>query len=209
MTKFFFIGFNKTGTSTYHNTLSPYIRSTHNIKWPKKSRNAKNLDYFKKFDCYSDGELADFKRLAEAFPDANFILNTRGLYSWIYSRIKHIYRNYPGGAKGWMAREWHSYSDKSKIIKLWITRRNNYYRKVLRYFHNRTNFKLLNISDKNLKGKLESFTGFPIKKVVNSNIQHKDLPVVQGFTPDIYKAFMSLGIKEEDYNTPNLIIYVK
>ena len=209
--KIFFIGFNKTGTTTYHKSFGKLIRSKHSTDWPKKSHSLDDdefINFFSKWDCYSDGELCNFKRLNLYFKNSLFILNTRNLYDWIYSRIKHIYRDFPKKATGEMATEWHKYDDKFNIIKLWILRRNNYYKEVLNYFKNKNNFIMIDIYSKNLKYELSNFTGLNIKTIVKSNIRNKELDLVKKFKKDIIKAFELLGIKKEDYNTIEFINYI-
>ncbi len=209
--KIFFIGFNKTGTSTYHKLFGKLMMSNHSCDWPKKSHSLdddKFINFFSEWDCYSDGELCNFKRLDLHFKNSLFILNTRNLYDWIYSRIKHIYRHFPQKAPGTLGSEWHKYDDKSNIIKLWILRRNNYYKEVLNYFKNKNNFIMIDIYSKNLKYELSNFTGLNIKTIVKSNIRDKELDLVKTFKKDIIKAFELLGIKKEDYNTIGFINYI-
>ena len=43
-----------------------------------------------KNDCYSDGQLANFRRLDNSFTNCLFILNTRKLYDWLFSLVEHF-----------------------------------------------------------------------------------------------------------------------
>jgi hypothetical protein len=208
--KLFFIGFNKTGTSTYFHIFKNLIKSTHDTIWTKKSHILENnmLDAYFKYDCYSDGEECNFEKLDLHFKDGLFILNTRDLQGWIYSRIKHIYRNYPTKANGDMALEWHKYDDKVEVIKLWILRRNNYYKKVINYFENKKNFIMVDINSENLKQDLSNFTNIKIETIVKSNVREKELPIVINFKKDIIKTFEALEIKKEDYTSIGVIDYI-
>jgi hypothetical protein len=100
--KVFFIGPNKTGTSSISKLLrSLGYRPCHNIcyrgaedsvSWPTASR-SKNWSYFEPFDVYSDnGNLADVVWLAKSFPTARFVLNVRPLKQWLLSRVD-MYRH--------------------------------------------------------------------------------------------------------------------
>lgn len=79
--KIFVIGFNKTGTITFHKLFSQNgLKSQHKSKlWEDE-----------KFDCFSDGgDYKPFKEYFNKYPDSVFILNTRQLDKWIISRCKH------------------------------------------------------------------------------------------------------------------------
>jgi hypothetical protein len=100
MNKIFFIGFNKTGTTTYAKIVGQQFKSTHNTRWTGKSRtlsDAKLLNAFKNNTCYSDGEMCDFKRLDKLFPDSKFILNDRNIKNWLYSRVLWVHRKRGAG----------------------------------------------------------------------------------------------------------------
>jgi len=85
--KIFFIGFNKTGTTTYYNLLKDKYKSVHNCKWSFISRldNTKKVKkYFSKSDVFCDGECSNFSKLDKLYPNSKFILNTRPIKDWIY-----------------------------------------------------------------------------------------------------------------------------
>ena len=92
--KIFCIGFNKTGTKTLHCWLEWVgIKSTHNVEWPQRTRELSDeqlMKYLAPHDAYSDGEMADFRRLSRLYPESIFLLNTRSMKSWLESRVKHV-----------------------------------------------------------------------------------------------------------------------
>lgn len=216
--KLFFIGFNKTGTSTYYELFKTILQSTHNIEWCEVSNNNDKksfMEYFKRYDCYSDGQLANYQRLDDYFPESKFILNTRGLYDWLFSLIKHIENlrktRITIHDNWYISKEYINSNDKMDIIIKWIKKRNKYHKKCIKYFTYRSNFLILNINDKNLYTKLSDFTKLPIS---NENIVANEGS--SSFTDDeiitikdlIIKAFEKLNIKEEDYNIDTFLDYI-
>ncbi len=200
--KIFFIGFNKTGTTTYHEIFKNVVRSVHDSGWPSKVKN-RDFEYFDRYDCFSDGECPDYETLHTHFPGSKFILNTRGLHDWIMSRIKHIYRSYPNVCMGSMAKEWHSIPCKDDIIIRWIKKRNLYYERCLEYFKDKDNFLILNINDPELIDKLKTFTGLNLNlnfktKNVRRRMKYKD---TKYWDQIIMCAFNRLHISPQDYNS--------
>ena len=174
--KIFFIGFNKTGTTTYYNLFKDTHKSIHNCKWAFVSK-WDNNDMIKKYlsraDVYCDGECSDFKKLNNLYPNSKFILNTRPIKVWIYSRIKHIYRDYPKIQTGILSREWNRENDKEKIIKKWIVKRMNYHNQVKKYFENKNNLLILNLYDEKLLEKINNFCGTEFNKLPNENTREE------------------------------------
>ena len=200
--KIFFIGFNKTGTTTYHSIFEKVVKSVHSSGWPSQVQR-KNWQYLKKYECFSDGECVDYEILDKRFPASKFILNTRGLYDWIMSRIKHIYRIYPKMGKGRMAREWNNTKDKEAVIIKWIKKRNEYYKKCMDYFKNRDNFIILNICDERLIEKLKEISGLELDekfktKNIRKNMKFKDFAY---WNEIILNAFKKLNVEKKDYNS--------
>lgn len=146
--KIFCIGFNKTGTSSLHRFFEDLgLTSTHNVFWPAHSRAWKCDKSLFRYQCYSDGEKADFIALDGAFPGSLFILNNRNERDWLYSRLKHVLRfNEDIDAStiltdsrfGWMARDF--FSNKELAIKKWISERRIYVTQAIRYFNGRSDF---------------------------------------------------------------------
>ena len=104
--------------------------------------------------------------------------------------------------------KWHKHDDKVEVIKLWILRRNNYYKKVINYFENKKNFIMVDINSENLKQDLSNFTNIKIETIVKSNVREKELPIVINFKKDIIKTFEALEIKKEDYTSIGVIDYI-
>lgn len=117
--KYFVIGYNKTGTTTFHYLFHINgFRSQHSIgkKWDLDS-----------YDCFSDnGQMNKFQDLDSKFPNAIFILNTRKLRSWLISRFMH-------GQK--MKTSW-AYPPSVMLCLKWILERDIYYNKILGHFKN-------------------------------------------------------------------------
>lgn len=120
--KIFVIGSNKTGTSSLHGLfLKNGFSSQHGLDWE-----------LEKYQCFSDGiynhtHNNTYKNCYEKFPNSLFILNTRPLYNWLYSRANHscIYK-FGKMKEGWPP-SYEAYLD-------WINWRTNYYNEILNYF---------------------------------------------------------------------------
>ncbi|HEX2382480.1 MAG TPA: sulfotransferase [Acidimicrobiales bacterium] len=148
--KVFCIGFNKTGTMTLHRYFElAGLDSSHDAMYQKQTRTLGQDElrsYLDAHDAFTDGERADYSRLAELYPDAKFILNTRGLKKWLESRVKHVFRQggaaladpdsldrpQPGFWSGPMAREY--LNDPERAISDWVDRREFYHRAVIAFF---------------------------------------------------------------------------
>jgi hypothetical protein len=165
--KVFFIGFNKSGTTTYHDIMSQHFKSIHDVGWAKASRyNRKDYpyrlkNYFSKADCWSDGEDPDFERLASVFPEAKFILNDRCERNWLRSLVKHVHRPAAKRLKGAHYEEFvkkGSGREKS-VIAMWLQRRRKYYERVFRFFNNQpdSRFMVIDIEKDNVVQKLSNF----------------------------------------------------
>jgi hypothetical protein len=98
--KVFFIGPNKTGTTSIAALFrSLGYRACHRdcprqrLTWADASRN-RNLTYFKYADIFVDvGDLADFVWLSQQFPTSRFVCNMRPLKMWLLSRVD-MYRRW-------------------------------------------------------------------------------------------------------------------
>jgi hypothetical protein len=90
------IGFNKTGTTSLHRYFeSAGLDSSYDASYQKQSRTLGQDElrsYIDAYDAFTDGERADYARLAQLYPEAKFILNTRELKKWLESRVKHVFR---------------------------------------------------------------------------------------------------------------------
>jgi hypothetical protein len=85
--KVFFIGFNKTGTTSLAEmvTAQSDLRARHDPDWTIWTQ-IRATERFAEADVFSDGEWPDLVYLSRVFPDAVFVLNSRSLRSWIVSR---------------------------------------------------------------------------------------------------------------------------
>jgi hypothetical protein len=115
--KIFVIGFNKTGTCSFHHFFrANHLKSQHAKKWNPTS-----------YDCFSDnGQLNNFKKLAVEHPNSVFILNTRALDEWVISRFRH-------GAR--FKKAW-AYPPSAMKCVNWIQDREQHHKKILEYFVN-------------------------------------------------------------------------
>ena len=93
MRKIFFIGSNKTCTSTFHETLiDAGIKSRHNPRWCAHSI-AENKEFFEEWDAFSDGRgNGNLEWLDKTF-NSFFVFNTRNIKDWAVSRWNHAERN--------------------------------------------------------------------------------------------------------------------
>lgn len=194
MTKVFCIGFNKTGTASLHAFFQRVgLSSSHDPTYQARTRTMPEDElrrYLDAHDAFSDGERADFVRLLRLYPDARFVLNTRGLRGWLGSRVKHVFRRdgaalehppaafaadvdparpessgpRPGTWSGPMAREY--LHDPERAISDWIDRREFHHRAVIRHFASsgapRSLLKLNVIQDRAWATALATFLGLPI-----------------------------------------------
>jgi hypothetical protein len=124
--KVFFIGYNKTATSTIHQLFNRNaIKSAHSRQWK-----------LEKFQAFSDtGDILnprvryDYENYLRLYPQSLCVLNTRSLDGWLNSRCRHYYWRgvHPGKTD-------FGYPVDRDMIKLWVENRNNYYVDLLRYF---------------------------------------------------------------------------
>ena len=122
--KIFVIGFNKTGTTSFHNLFKKV-----NIKSIHTGRPV--LNYIHKYNAFSDGYHVNFHKYYNAYPNSLFILNTRPIEKWLLSRYKHgAYRNFK---PGWC---WPVSDEKTNA---WITGRENHFRNILNFFKDKPN----------------------------------------------------------------------
>lgn len=152
--KIFCIGFNKTGTTSLHQLFKACgLNSVHNTEWCHYSYAKKGNEYFTA-QCYSDGEQSHFIQLKKWFPGSLFILNTRDLKSWLYSRVKHVMRYneeldlnsmLSKNRYGKMAKDF--FTDEKSAIQKWILDRKIYHEQVQVHFANQKNFRALDITN--------------------------------------------------------------
>lgn len=124
MNRIFVIGFNKSATKTFHNLfLENDLKSQHY---------GKNWD-IEKYQCFSDnGNNRDIHELYNKYPNSIFILNTRRLDKWLISRFKHGYTIKKNNQKNW------AYPCTEKKCIDFINERYNYYKKILKFFEDKS-----------------------------------------------------------------------
>ena len=125
MDKLFFIGFNKTATTTIAHILRSNFISTHHScgnKWL--------LD---KHDAFLDDPkgILDYANLSIEYPNAKFILTCRNLRKWCISRFKHGMSMKFGG-ESWIL-------PMDAKCKLWIEQRDNHHKSIVNFFQNQSN----------------------------------------------------------------------
>lgn len=134
MKKIFVIGFNKTGTCSLHFLFKKLgINSYHNTTPVMKIIN--------KYDAFSDGEHYNFADYFNAKPDSLFILNTRPIDKWLFSRYKHAaFHNF---------NECWCWPVSDKRTDDWITLRETHFQNVLSFFKDKLNqLLIINIEKK-------------------------------------------------------------
>lgn len=148
-TKIFFIGFNRSGTNSFHQLMRRAgINSVHwlnsrkeNITDGMEARlndRAALREYLAQATAYSDLVSASetrfvegirfFPALHEAFPQAYFILNDRDVEAWLRSRVQH--------SKGTFlqrAMAYHS-TDKEGTLEIWRREHAEHIANALAYF---------------------------------------------------------------------------
>jgi hypothetical protein len=150
-TKVFFIGYNKTATSTINKIFQLNgFKSIHNPNW--RHINIKN------FQIFSDtGSVCipnfNIEEAFHKYPNSIFVLNTRSLDTWLRSRCRHYYW------RGKFKKRNMGYPITSKIIEEWIICRRAYYSNVLDFFQNKKDrFLIVNIEESDwLKNMCKTF----------------------------------------------------
>tara|TARA_Y100001973_G_C5191010_1_gene330994 strand:+ start:932 stop:1603 length:672 start_codon:yes stop_codon:yes gene_type:complete len=139
-TKVFFIGYNKTATSTLNKIFKLNdFESAHNPNWGNLK-----VEKFQIFSDTGDVCIPNFKieEAFEKYPNSIFVLNTRSLDKWLRSRCKHYYW------RGKFKKRKMGYPITNEIIEKWIISRNTYYSKILNFFENKKDrFLIVNIEE--------------------------------------------------------------
>mmetsp|Transcript_19794 Transcript_19794/g.66559 ORF Transcript_19794/g.66559 Transcript_19794/m.66559 type:complete len:358 (-) Transcript_19794:165-1238(-) len=167
----FFVGPNKSGTSTLHQLmLARGLRACHNacegpdgtllFHWTRVPHDQEGLRLLSTFEAYTDdGDHAKWTFLAEGFPEARFALNTRDLLPWLASRASHIARarrrsgcKYAYGKRpdaGCPRAHSASVDNSLPRMRSWVEREAGRQDKVLHYFNStpalRARFALVNV----------------------------------------------------------------
>lgn len=187
MSKIFFIGFNKTGTSSIAKSLElvGYKNVIHKGIWADwaLTKNKKELD---KYDVFTDSECPHLAHLDELYPDAKFILNSRTLEGWVGSRYKliestkllvtHFLTTYVRLTFIVRLLERFILNNSEKAILRWVEIRENYHAYAKEYFKDRpSDFLEIDIEDESTTQKLIDFLNLDqsFKLVhINTNSSH-------------------------------------
>lgn len=171
----FFIGFNKTGTTSLHRLFKEYgIASAHwkNGKLAKQMlvnclSNRKILRgfdgsyrvfsdmYFRNEKIYFEANSL-FKQLDHDYPKSLFIYNTRPIENWLVSRARHKSGDGTKTFIDFYKRYINSESDLD-VMNLWRHTRIEFEKNIFSYFKGRDNFMELDIEQDDVIAKLNSF----------------------------------------------------
>ncbi|MFQ3197854.1 MAG: hypothetical protein ACI8R9_002318 [Paraglaciecola sp.] len=130
--KFFFLGFNKTGTTSIYKSLDNVgIKTCHSLEYVLSSY-LRDLSFFDRFEAFTDGSGQNYHWLTEHFPDASFTLLTRNNYQWIVSRFNHARRD---GKKSWSGKiQFYFYNQFPTLLEKQIKQKILYESRVRHYF---------------------------------------------------------------------------
>ena len=150
--KIFQIGFNKCGTTTIHRYLKRNgISSIHWDHGYLAQRMFENLRHgdklltgYESFQAFTDMEFLDesgrcylegyklYPYLAEHYPEAVFILNTRSKEDWIRSRLAHERGKYVE-----LFRAYYGVKSKEDVVEMWRDEWDNHHRQAIDFFSDR------------------------------------------------------------------------
>jgi len=204
--KIFSIGFNKCATTTLNKLfLNNQLKTIHDPNWYY----SKDLEFYKKYMCFTDG----FERLTPIlkFPDlyflelnfnCKFICLTRGLRSWLISRIHHleIEHIYLNGITNYSNDRFDD-----SILLTWVIDRNYWYSYINNYFSTKSNLKIINIDNKNWINEVSIYC-----KLNNNQIEHQNKTI--NYTTRNNKLiekidlFLKKYVNESDYNSCGIIL---
>ena len=164
--KVFFIGFNKTATTSfhrfftkngyksYHYTYSDEINYPFNcLAWKMRDNIKKEKNILKGIDdadvysdmCYIDSNLylyeanKHYRIIDKNFPNSYFIFQYRPINDWIQSRLNHQKGNFYNKLS-------HNFHSEKDLIKNWKDSYKNYYKDITTYFKNYSRFVQFDIS---------------------------------------------------------------
>lgn len=184
MEKIFVIGYNKTGTYSFHHMFTKYgLKSQHGLNWE-----------LEKYQCFMDGthDKGKYRIYYEIYPNSLFILNTRPLYNWLKSRSKHCYIY----NKSW---GWPPNTDQ---YVSWIRDRDEHFSSVIDFFSDKKEKLIIcNIEKKNWqKFVLEhinihsDYVNIHKHKISESRIDNKSLKLIEN---ELEKAFFITKYNKE------------
>lgn len=153
--KIFVIGFNKTGTTSFHFLFKKLgINSSHNWNIPV-------IDEIDDYDAFTDRSHDNFREYYYKYPNSLFILNTRPLKNWIISRYKHA-RN-----ENW--KESWCWPISLKKTLGWINHREKLFTEILNFFKDKPDKLILVNIEK------ENWQDFIVKKLKEKNYKIEEM----------------------------------
>tara|TARA_B100000424_G_C22907976_1_gene483007 strand:- start:576 stop:1208 length:633 start_codon:yes stop_codon:yes gene_type:complete len=186
MTKYFVIGFNKTGTTSINYLFkSLKINSTHST--------IPVLENINNYDAFTDGDHKYFEKYYEKYPDSIFILNTRPLNSWLISRYKHA-EKYNFDEKRWC------WPVSNELTKKWISDRERHYKKILNFFTDKPKQLLIvNIEKEGYEKVIKNFIGkkdnIDIIKSKKNVRRDEKIKHIKDITANVFQCLKKLNYK--------------
>ena len=188
--KIFVIGFNKTASSTFHHLFEKLgYKSQHYRRWDLNN-----------YDCFSDnGELQNLKTLY-TFPNSLFILNTRNLHDWLFSRAKHSihYR-----VVDWNKDVW-GFPPSSELYIRWIKEREEYFERVLNFFEkDKEKLTVVSIERKNWVQFVANAIGHEYPEEIHEHhipVENLNEYYVKKASDSLNEAYIKLNYEEKDKN---------
>jgi hypothetical protein len=188
ITKYFVIGFNKTGTTSIHYLFdSLKINSTHST--------IPVLNNINNYDAFTDGSHIFFEKYYEKYPNSLFILNTRPISSWLISRYKHAKKH--GFKKCWC------WPVSNELTKKWISERELHYKKILNFFANKQKQLLIvNIEKEGYENVIKKFIGMKdninVKKFKKNERKSNEIKQINNITTNVLKCLKKLNYKSNE-----------
>ena|GEM_PF-2387387 len=174
----FFVGFNKTGTRSFHSMLQHRgFASIHNGIKRNKLATAmmRNIlsgkkvfdgfdDYFRAFSDMSlttdDFDIQGqtfFRRMDHDYPGSYFIFNRRPIDKWVHSRMKH-HQDKPNPLIEHY-KKLYSTLDPDKIASIWIDEHEEHARRLRSYFGDRPEYCEIDIENDDVTARMSGFLG--------------------------------------------------
>ena len=200
--KLFFVGLNKTGTTSFHNffTKNGYT-SVHTGKWWSYTIPRQFRDY----EVFTDGyeeynypgsfpSFPDIHKLILMFPSSKFIVQKRNIKSWLISRLEKVHKQ-----------QFHTIHDPEKKIYFRYLKHASinrlFWHRHLDYFLEKNkNFLEINLEDSENILLLENFlkVEFKFKKIPYENITDNK----KSFIEEIVEEFLNYRLDEiEKFNS--------
>ena len=222
--KFFFIGFNKTGTTTIHfmlrnNNYNSIHCERYTGDWIRNDEEKNREIWLNQHKFFTDSERHNFMYLDTKFINSIFILNTRNLFDWIksrykwlwYTRINRTLIENIGDGKNKDDKFNHPFDkciheDKTEIIIEFIIKRNIYYKKIYDYFISNDKKYIRPVENEIINNKfifmninnIDSFAKYLNLEYSPSDKYFKNINNINIDDTIIYETFNRIGIKKSD-----------